>query len=331
MSATVTLPAGALLCHLPAPFRLIRGGELAAPALAYERFGPLDAPTVVVLGGISAGRRVAASVADPRPGFWDALVGSGKAIDTDRVQVLAFDWLGGAGDSTAPAAGEAFPFIDARDQAAALWQLCDRLGIQKLAAIVGSSYGGMVALHAAAAAPQRVARLCVLAAAHKCHPQASAWRAVQRGIVALGQRQGTVSESLALARALAMTTYRTPTELRERFPERPELGADGELDSPLADWLLARGNAFAETWNAEQFLCLSRSIDAHAIDPATVPVPTWLCAYVGDQLVPPADVRELALGLPALRVHRELRSRYGHDAFLKEPALVGGFLREVLA
>jgi homoserine O-acetyltransferase/O-succinyltransferase len=330
VSASITLPPGVATCHLPTPFALANGGALDGALLAYERQGPDDAPVVVVLGGISAGRHVSAHGVAWERGWWQDLVGPGRTIDTGRTQVLSFDWLGGNGCSTAPGSGEAFPFVAAADQAAALWQLCDALRIERLHAIVGSSYGGMVALHAAAAAPARVGRLAVIAAAHESHPQASAWRAVQRGIVELGLASGHVAEALQLARGLAMTTYRTPGELRERFAGPPTRSGTA-LRYPVADWLEARGAAFAEGWTAEQFLCLNRSIDAHRIDPATVATPTSLLAFVGDQLVPPPDVRELALALPELRIHREVRSRYGHDAFLKEPAAVGAFLREVLA
>jgi homoserine O-acetyltransferase/O-succinyltransferase len=331
MSATVTVPPGAALCHLPAAFQLARGGELAGGVLAFERLGPSDAPVVAVLGGISAGRHPCAHAASARRGWWDGIVGAGAAIDTERFQVLSFDWLGGAGSSTAPAAGEPFPFVDAADQAAALWHLCDALRLPKLHAIIGCSYGGMVALHAAAQAPARVARLGCIAAAHRSHPQASAFRAVQRGIVELGVRTGAVRESLALARALALTTYRTPGELQQRFAGAPNFGGDGSVRLPVQDWLDARGAEFAAHWGAEQFLCLNRSLDAHRIEPAQVTVPTWLLAFVGDQLVPPSEVRELALALPQLRAHRELRSRFGHDAFLKEPVLTGTFVREVLS
>lgn len=330
MSAAITLPRGVELCHLRTHLPLAHGGELHGAALAFERQGPANAPVVVVLGGISAGRHVAAHAAVPEPGWWDAQVGPGKAIDTERFLVLSFDWLGGSGCSTAPGAGEQFPFLDARDQATALWALGDALRIDRVHAIVGSSYGGMVALHAAALAPPRVGRLVAIAAAHRSHPQASAWRAVQRGIVELGLRTGATAEALTLARALAMTTYRTPGELGERFAG-PPIHDGASLRTPVQDWLAARGADFASRWTAEQFLCLNRSIDAHRIDPTTVKAPAHLLAFVGDQLVPPPEVRELALALPVLRQHRELRSKYGHDAFLKEERLVGAFLREVLA
>jgi homoserine O-acetyltransferase len=305
---------------LPAPFALRRGGELAQARLAFERCGPEGAPVVVVLGGISAHRHVAAHPADPTPGWWRGVAGDRLGLDSQRFQILSFDWLGGAGGSTAPAEDRDFPFLDAADQAAALWFLCDALGIEHVHAIVGASYGGMVALHAAAQAPERIDRLVVLAAAHKSDPQARAWRHVQRGIVELGVDSGRGADALALARGLAMTTYRSPDELRQRFAS----GGD------VTGWLDARGASFGRMFRPEQFLCLNRSIDAHAIDPAAVRTETWLCAFASDQLVPPADVRELALALPRLKGFRELGSRFGHDAFLKETRRVGGFLREVL-
>lgn len=325
MSAAVTVPQGVELCHLPSPFVLRSGDALHGASLAYERQGPKHAPVVVALGGISAHRHVAAHRAVPGRGWWPGVVGAGRehGIDTERFQVLSFDWLGGAGGSTSPGAGEAFPAIDALDQARALWTLCDALSIRRVHAIVGSSYGGMVAQHAAALQPERCERLAVLAAADRAHPQASAWRRVQRQVVELAVRQGCARDGLALARQLAMTTYRSPAELGERFE-------GGVADEQLHGWLDARGEAFAAEWNAAQFLCLNRSIDAHRIDAATIATPTWLCAFDSDQLVPPAQVRDLALRLPDLRGHRELRSAYGHDAFLKEADAVSALLREVL-
>jgi len=323
MSAAITLPQGVELCHLPSPFVLRSGEQLHGAVLACERQGPVDAPVVVALGGISAHRHVAAHDRLPARGWWQGVVGAGLGVDTQRLQVLSFDWLGGAGDSTSPAAGEAFAAIDAEDQARALWALCDTLGVGRVHAIVGCSYGGMVAQHAARLQPDRVARLVAIAAAHESHPQASAWRHVQRELVAFGARHDDVGAALALARALAMTTYRCADELRERF-------VGGVDDGELHGWLRARGEAFAARWNAEQFLCLSRSIDAHRVEPRELCVPTWLLAFDSDQLVPPRDIRDLALALPDLRGHRELRSRYGHDAFLKEPAGVSAFVREAL-
>lgn len=323
MSATVTVPLGVELCHLPQPFALQRGGELSGAVLAYERQGPKQAPVVIVLGGISAHRHASAHQELPQRGWWQGVVGARLGVDTERFQVLSVDWLGGAGNSTTPSAGECFPFVDAADQARGLWALCDALKIDRVHAIVGSSYGGMVAQHAAAQQPRRCERLVVIAAAERSHAQASAWRHVQRSVVELGRRSGTARESLALARSAAMVGYRTPDELGDRF-------AGGLDDAGLPNWLDARGAAFAAEWNVEQFLCLNRSIDAHCIDPASIAVPTWVLAFDSDQLVPAADVRRFANALPKLRAQRECRSRYGHDGFLKETVVVGSFLGEAL-
>ena len=311
-------------CPLPSEFVLARGGRLRSAEVACRLAGAPDAPVVAVLGGISATRHVVADAGASKRGWWSDVVGERRGVDTGRFRVLSVDWLGGVGQSTSPRAGERFPFVDASDQARALWHVCDALGVGRLHAVVGASYGGMVALHAAGQQPTRVDRLAVIAASHRSHPQASAWRYLQRCIVELGSRGGCGDEALALARSLAMTTYRTATELGERFAE-----SDG-IDE-LQSWLRARGVAFARSWNSEQFLCLNRSIDNHAIDPAAVVVPTWLLAFASDQLVPAADVRELAWQLPQLRGYREMHTRFGHDAFLKEGLRVSAVLRRVLA
>ncbi|MCA8950707.1 MAG: homoserine O-succinyltransferase [Planctomycetes bacterium] len=321
MSAVITLPHGVDLCHLPSPFVLSCGAELRGAVVAHARCGVADGPVVVVLGGISADRHP--------DHWWRGVVGDDLAIDTRRFSVLSIDWLGGAGCSTSPGRGESFPFVSTTDQADALAAVLDSLRIDAVHALVGASYGGMVGLSFAARHGDRLERLCAIAAADASHPQASAWRAVQRAIVQLGQRSGVAQESLALARALAMTTYRTPDELGERFAGPPAF-SDGEARLAVADWLRARGAAFAERFLAEQFLCLNASIDAHCVDPHDVTSPTTLVAFTSDQLVPAADVRRLAGALPRLARHIELPTRFGHDGFLKEPVALGAAIAEVL-
>ena len=330
MSGSITIAQGAEVCHLPACFGLRHGGELQGGVLAFERQGPVDAPTVIALGGIGAGRHASAHGASPAPGWWQGFVGDGEALDTRRFQVLSIDWLGGAGASTGPCGDEDFPWIDTSDQAAAIAALLDQLGIDRLHAFVGSSYGGLVGLQFAALHPERLRALCCLGAAHRPWPLASGWRSLQRGIVEFGRRHGDGAQALVLARALAMTTYRSGEEFDGRFADFPVVDAAG-VHCGVEDYLLARGAEFARRFSPAAFTCLSASIDAHRVDPQLVRVPVTLAAFDGDQIVPPVLVQELAAALPFAERCEILRSRFGHDAFLKERAALAPILREVLA
>ena len=115
-------------------------------------------------------------------------------------------------------------------------RVLDHLGIEKLAAIVGASYGGMVALAFGERYPQRVERLIVISAADQPHPMATAWRSVQRNIARLGSRQRLPTQALELARALAMSTYRSPEEFAARFRAAPRMD-DGRPVFPVEEYL----------------------------------------------------------------------------------------------
>ena len=204
--------------QLPTSFPLREGGTLRGGQLAFECFGRAKGPVVIVQGGISAGRHVAAR--DGRAGWWSGIVGPGRAIDTRRYRVLAFDFLGGAGASSGPAD---CPTVTSEDQARATLHALDELGIDRVHAFVGASYGGMVGLALAAIAPARVQRLVVFGAPARAHPLATAWRCLQRDAVRLGRAAGREAAGLELARALAMTTYRGADELAERFTAPPRV------------------------------------------------------------------------------------------------------------
>lgn len=311
---------------------LARGGALSDAVVGYRRCGAglAPRPVVAVLGGISAGRHVTACTDEPTPGWWEPMVGAGRAIDTNAFDVVSIDFLGGSGASTGPARDAAFPAVDTHDQARALMAVLDALGVGALHAVVGASYGGMVALALAERHPERVARAVVISAAHATHPMATALRSVQRGIVRLGLETGRASDAVHLARALAMTTYRTVEEFAERFGVEPRWTDDG-LRFPVDDYLDHHGARFAGAFSPRSFLCLSESVDLHVIDPAAVTVPTTLIGVDGDVLVPAWQMAALrdALGAPAsLHV---VTSRYGHDAFLKEVDTVGSIIADALA
>ncbi len=296
------------------------GGRLAPATISWRLAGAAGAPVVAALGGISAHRRVF-DADDPRRGWWCELVGPGLPLDTDRFRVLAIDWLGGSGGSTGPGRDQLdFPLLDARDQATALLAVCDSLAIESLHAIAGASYGGMVALALAAGHPERVGQVLAISAAHRTDPLATAWRAVQREIVRHAASLGDAAGGLRIARALAMTTYRTRTEFEARFATEPLVASRARF--PVEEYLFARGDDYARKYRPESFLSLSTSIDLHRVDPAQIRVPVTLVSVAEDQLVAPAVMRELASTLAGPCELAEIRSPYGHDAFLKERALL---------
>ncbi|MBM5811554.1 MAG: homoserine O-succinyltransferase [Gammaproteobacteria bacterium] len=304
------------LLQLPL-LELHHGGSLADVTIAWRLAGAPRAPVIAALGGISANRLVFDSDV-PERGWWRELVGPGLPLDTTRFRVLGLDWLGGSGETTGPRPGQTdFPRIDARDQAAVLLAVGDALGIGRLHACAGASYGGMVGLALAERAPARVGHVLAISAAHRSNPLATGWRAVQRAIVRHALELGDGPGGLRIARALAMTTYRTRAEFNARFPAGA-LADGGRAEFPVERYLFARGDEFAARHRPEAFLCLSESIDLHAVDPRRIRTPVTLAAVVEDQLVTADDVRELAARLPAPCRLLELHSRYGHDAFLKE-------------
>lgn len=312
-SANSSSDAGVL--PLSQPLRLHHGGELPRAQLAWRLAGSPDAPVICALGGISAHRRVF-DLEQPREGWWWEVAGPGRALDSTRVRILGIDYLGGSAESTGPSGAEPFPSLSSYDQAEALHQLLDHLGIERLHAIAGASYGGMVALAFAERYPERVQRLLVISAADRPHPMATAWRSVQRRIVRFALALDHSAEGLQLARALAMATYRTPEEFAARFGHLPRR-IDGEWVFPIEEYLFARGRDYAGRYRPESFLCLSESIDLHVVDASRVNTPTTVVAVREDQLVPIGDMRALSARLPRSRLH-ELSSPHGHDAFLKE-------------
>lgn len=280
---------------------------------AYELFGPTGAPVVLVQGGISAHRHVAAHPAAPQPGWWEDQVGPNKAIDAGRFRVLCTDFLT-HGDPLTPAT-----------QARALANLLDHLGVEQLHSFIGASYGGMVGLSFAALFPRRLGQLVAISAPDAPHPQATAWRSLQRRVVELGRRTGAPEEALAIARGIGMVSYRSPDELFARF-SGPPTGPR----APVEDYLHARGADFARRFDPVAFLALSQALDLHYVDPATIRTPTTLVAVRSDQLVPLAQLRALYDRLGGPRRIVEIESLYGHDAFLKESATLSRILRDCL-
>lgn len=289
---------------VPGGFRADSGEPLADTHIRLRRYGRADGPPVLVMGGISAGRTVCGD-----DGWWREIAGPGAALDTQSNAIYGFDF--------APVRDQRIA-LTPHAQARLIAHALDALGVAALHAVIGASYGGLVGLALAAHAPARVGRLCIISAAHRPAPLAQAWRGVQRRIVEAALEQGRASEGLALARQLAMITYRTEAEFDQRFTRALDETGRSDLDR----YLIARGGAYGEAMAPQRWLSLSESLDRAEIAPNAVTAPTTLIACREDQLVPVALMEELAQALPRLSALHVFSSLYGHDAFLKETARI---------
>jgi homoserine O-acetyltransferase len=279
------------------------------PTQSHELTGAEGAPVIVALGGISATQRPTE--------WWSAIVGASRSIDTTRFRVAGLDYF----DSGVENDGRPTWAVTTHDQADALARQLDDVGIDSVHAVVGASYGGMVALAFAERYPHRLGQLVVISAPHRPHPMSTALRSIQRRIVELGLETGRAADALALARGLGMTTYRSAREFAARFAADP---------FSAEEYVVRQGTAFAANFSPARFLALSLSCDLHSVDPRRITTPALLIAAEGDTIVPREQMEELArsLGGPCRLEH--IPSRVGHDAFLAEPQLLGGLLRHAL-
>ncbi|MFW7380499.1 MAG: homoserine O-succinyltransferase MetX [Oligoflexus sp.] len=291
-------------------FPLRTSHDLREINIAYRIHGDRSKPLIIALGGISAHRGLTAEAAGKKA-WWPEIVGPGQGINTEQFCVLSFDYLGGSADTSGPLQSH-WPEaarISTEDQAQLAHHLLENLGFSHVHHWVGASYGGMVGLAYAKLYPKKLRKLTVISAAHRSHPMAMAWRYIQREIVALGLATGETKRSLAIARALAMTTYRSPEEFGERFSELAD----------VVSYLEACGSRYAESTSELAFSCLSASIDDHLIDLKGLTVDLEIIGFWEDRLVPAEILKELAdiTGGDLKLFH----SVYGHDAFLKETSL----------
>ena len=303
--------------------------ELAASAPPHELIGRTDGPIVVVLGGISADRHVCSHARNARPGWWEPIAGPRRALDTSTFRLLGIDYLdGGEGDDRRPER-----IVTTHDQAEALAAVLDRLGIERVHAVIGASYGGMVALAFAERYPARLEHLVVIGAAHESHPMITAVRSIQRRIVELGIGTDRIGEALVLARSLGITTYRSPREFAFRFPTAPESTTSNDAVFPVERHVRDEAAHFTARFRAARFLALSLSSDLHSVDPTRIRAASTLVAIEDDTVAPPWQIHALALvlGLGARTRFVELPSHQGHDAFLTDADALAPILRAALS
>lgn len=305
---------------LPEDFRLQSGQRLEQTDVIARLYGPADAPMVVAAGGISAGRILFAKEdsTDTAPGWWEGVAGPDEALDLNRWRVLSIEF--------APRLPAAQVYtITTHDQARLVKLILDHLRVTRVYNFIGASYGAMIALAFAELYPDFIERLCVISAAHRAHPMATAMRGLQRRLLQFGLETGREQEGISLARQLAMTTYRSESEFSERFDgPAPEWAGDNYT---VCGYLRARGDAYVS--NANRWISMSDSLDRHRVNPANIKAKVFLAAVPTDRLVPYADMVTLHEALSD-SVFIEFPSLYGHDAFLKEIPLVSDIVRQSL-
>ncbi len=349
---------------------LERGGHLPVVRIAYETWGTL-APdrsnAVLVLHALTGDSHVIGPPGrgHPTAGWWDGVVGPGRAIDTDRWFVVAPNMLGGCQGSTGPASlaadgvewGPRFPYLTIRDQVRAQVAFSDTLGIERWAAVLGGSMGGMQALEWAVGHSDRTARIGVLAAPAASSADQIALNSVQLEAIRMdaafadGRYYDAADgegpyRGLALARRMALLNYRSPTELNDRFErswqsELSPLGGDGRF--AVESYLDFHGNKFSRRFDTNSYLTLVRAMNSHDIGRdrggiesalARVSARTLVLGIDSDRLFPISDQRRVAAGIGTSITGSEpviVPSEYGHDGFLIERSLVGPQLSRLLA
>ena len=280
--------------------------------------GPERAPLLVVLGGISGNRNACANE-DGRSGWWASIFGPQGPVGHGEFRVLGIDFVADESGAFAPTT---------HDQAAIIRDALRTIGEEEPAALIGASYGGMVIL-AYAEKYRPKSKLVIFGAGAEPHAMATAQRSLQRQVVALGIKAGEPEQALSIARAMGMTTYRTPREFGERFPGGIESGDPLSGSGPW-EYLSARGKAFLDVMSAGRFLSLSASIDRHKVDVSAISNDSLVIAATEDQVVPLEQMSRLAAQLGGRTRFRVIHSNFGHDSFIKEPERIGAFIREYL-
>ncbi|MFF3446570.1 homoserine O-acetyltransferase [Streptomyces sp. NPDC002667] len=345
------------------PLALEAGGELPGVRLAFETWGRLapDASNaVLVLHALTGDSHVAgpAGSGHPTPGWWEGLLGPGRALDPDRWFVVAPNVLGGCQGSTGPSSlgtagrrwGGDFPFLTQRDQVAAEAGLADALGIERWALVVGGSMGGMRALEWAVSRPGRVGALLLLATTAAASAEQIAWADVQLRAIRSDPNwlEGHYHDSgrapltgLGLARRIAHVTYRSEPELRARFGRTPQ-GAEDPWHGgryQVESYLGHHADKLVRRFDAGSYVVLSEAMNSHDIGRGRggaraalrrVTARTLVAGVGSDRLYPPAQQAELAAGIPTADGLRLIESPYGHDGFLIEVDQVAALVRELL-
>ena len=364
-----------------APLVLDSGRTLHPVRIAYETYGilsPARDNAILVCHALSGDAHAAGYARTPpaestRDGFraedrdgtaglglgwWDGMIGPGKAFDTTRFFIVSTNLLGGCRGTTGPSSmdpatgkpyGSDFPVVTVADMVRAERALLDELGIARLAAVAGGSLGGMQAFEWALLYPNQVDAIVAIASTHALQPQGVAWNAVARSaIVADPDWQGghyygtgrTPNAGMGIARMVGHLTYLSAQSLGDKFSRRLQAADDirymlTEPEFEVESYLRHQAETFVRRFDANTYLYMSRALTyfdlarqyggGTLVDALrTMSARTLLIAFSSDWLYPPSGLTEVAEALRALQQDVELHvieaPAYGHDCFLLEEA-----------
>jgi homoserine O-acetyltransferase len=358
------------------PLPLANGQSLSPYVLAVETYGTLDAGrtnAVLICHALNASHHVAGVAAgDPLDiGWWDNMVGPGKPVDTDRFFVIGVNNLGSCFGSTGPASinpatgrpwGAAFPVLTVEDWVQAQARVADHFGIERFAAVMGGSLGGMQALSWAVTLPQRVANCIVIASTPRLSAQNIAFNEVARRAIITDPdfhggdyyAHGTVPRrGLSVARMIGHITYLSQDDMAEKFGRAQRApAADGayrygyDVEFEVESYLRYQGEKFSRYFDANTYLLITRALDyfdparncggdlARALAPAQADF--LLVSFSTDWRFPPANSREMVRALlknDRSVTYAEIDAPHGHDAFLLEDhryhAVVRGYYERI--
>ena len=353
--------------HFPAALPLQSGATIRDYSLSFETYGTLNAAksnAVLVCHALNASHHVAGVYAgqDKSEGWWDSMIGPGKPLDTNRFFVIGVNNLGSCFGSTGPmhinpdtgrVYGADFPVVTVEDWVNAQARLMDALGIETLAAVIGGSLGGMQALSWALQYPKRLRHAVAVASAPNLTAENIAFNEVARRAISTDpdfhgghfyERGVIPKRGLRIARMIGHITYLSDDVMNEKFGRQLRASLQGadrvdfhystqELEFEIESYLRHQGDKFAEYFDANTYLLITRALDyfdparahggnlSHALARATCKF--LLVSFTTDWRFAPRRSREIVKALLDNRrdvSYAEIDAPHGHDAFLLDDA-----------
>jgi homoserine O-acetyltransferase len=352
------LSDGSIRFYNEAPFRLESGAHLPDLTLVYETWGELNAEksnAILVHHALSVGAHARKQDKNPEFGWWQKIIGPGKAIDTDEYFVICINNLGSCFGSTGPLSLNAetnqpflgdFPDITIGDMTASQKLLTDRLGIEKFHTVIGGSMGAMLCLNWAINYPDSLANLVLISSSYKAYPANIANRSIQHQAIRMDPlwNGGNYASShelpgFGLARKLGLYTYRNSTEWNRRFNSHDSATVN---DMDIVEYMDYNAEKFCRSFDANSYLILTQSMDFFDVTKnhgslqqcfSRISARALVISVESDILFTPQQQEELRDALHIGGVNCQYishPSQYGHDAFLVEKDPFTKFIKEFL-